>query len=70
MRHAYGSVADIFCDCPPWKVEEGGEIRKVVFLPLLDGEVREGELLGVLNFYSAGLLNPMSLRSLLAPYTD
>ena len=51
MRHAYGTVLDVFCDCPPWKVEEGGDIRKVVFLPVMDGEVKEGELLGVLNFY-------------------
>lgn len=55
MRHAYGTVVDVFCDCPPWKVEEGGSIRKVVFLPIVDGEVREGELLGVLNFYSVEL---------------
>ncbi|MBO8180893.1 MAG: DUF22 domain-containing protein [Archaeoglobus sp.] len=52
MRHAYGTVVDLFCDCAPWKVEEGGHIRKVVFLPVMDGEVREGEMLGVLNFYS------------------
>ncbi len=52
MRHAYGTVVDVFCDCPPWKVEEGGEIRKVVFLPITDGLIREGELLGVLNFYN------------------
>ena len=52
MRHAYGTVVDIFCDCPPWKVEEGGEIRKVVFLPIAKGTVKEGELLGVLNFYN------------------
>jgi len=54
MRHAYGTVVDVFCDCP-WKVEESGEIRKVIFLPVMDGEVREGELLGVLNFYSVEL---------------
>lgn len=52
MRHAYGTVVDVFCDCRPWKVEEGGDIRKVVFLPVMDGEVREGEILGVLNFYN------------------
>lgn len=51
MRHAYGTVVDVFCDCPPWKVEEGGTISKVVYLPIMDGEIREGELLGVLNFY-------------------
>nr|WP_202320281.1 DUF22 domain-containing protein [Archaeoglobus neptunius] len=52
MRHAYGTVVDVFCDCPPWRVEEGGEIRKAVFLPIADGEIKEGDLLGVLNFYS------------------
>ncbi len=59
MRHAFGTVVDVFCDCPPWKVEEGGRISKVVYLPIMDGEIREGELLGVLNYYSVeiGTLN-------------
>uniref|UniRef100_A0A7C3M9X7 DUF22 domain-containing protein n=1 Tax=Archaeoglobus fulgidus TaxID=2234 RepID=A0A7C3M9X7_ARCFL len=70
MRHAYGSVADIFCDHPPWKVEEGGEIRKVVFLPLLDGEVREGELLGVLNFYSVEISPIGKVRQWLNNWID
>ena len=52
MRHAYGTVVDIFCDCIPWRVEEGGVIQKVVFLPVMDGKIREGEMLGVLNFYN------------------
>lgn len=54
MRHAYGTM-DILCDDKPWKVEEGGEIRKVVFLPVMDGEIKDGELLGVLNFYNIEL---------------
>ncbi len=50
MRHAYGSFLDIYLHGPPKKVEEEGRtIRKIVFLPVLDGEVKEGELLGILN---------------------
>nr|WP_276626142.1 DUF22 domain-containing protein [Archaeoglobus fulgidus] len=55
MRHAYGTVADVFCDCKPWKVEEGGEIKKVVFLPVMDGEIKEGELLGIINLHDVEL---------------
>jgi hypothetical protein len=51
MRHAIGAVVDVHCDCPPWKVEEGGNIRKVLFLPVADGKIRPGELLGVINLY-------------------
>ncbi len=70
MRHAYGTVVDIFCDYPPWKVEEGGEIRKVIFLPVMDGEVREGELLGVLNFYSVELSPIGKVRQWLSNWLD
>ena len=50
MRHAYGSFLDIYLHGPPKKVEEEGRtIRKIVFLPVLDGEVKKGELLGILN---------------------
>lgn len=60
MRHAYGTVVDVCCDCPIWKVEKGGAIDRAVFLPLMDGEVKEGELLGVINLYSIEL-NPIEI---------
>ncbi len=63
MRHAYGTVVDVFCDCPPWKVEEGGSITKIVFLPIMDGEIREGELLGVLNFYQVEVGSLQKIKS-------
>ena len=55
MRHAYGSVVDIFCDCLPWKVEEGGVAESVVYLPVMDGEIEPGEILGVINIYELEL---------------
>ncbi len=55
LRHAYGAVVDLYCDCPPWRVEEGGTIRKAIFLPIDDGEVRRGELLGIMNVYNVEL---------------
>jgi len=55
MRHAYGSVVDIFCDCPPWKVEEGGVAEKVLYLPVMDGKIKPGEILGVINIYELEL---------------
>jgi hypothetical protein len=70
MRHAYGTVVDVFCDCAPWKVEEGGDIRKVVFLPVMDGEVREGEMLGVLNFYSVELSPIGKVKQWLSSWLD
>lgn len=52
MRHAYGSFLSIYMHSPPKKVdEEGRVIDRIVFLPVLDGEVKEGELLGILNLY-------------------
>lgn len=52
MRHAYGTFIDIYQDWPPKKVEEEKIIDKIVFLPIADGLVREGELLGVLSLYN------------------
>ncbi len=51
MRHAYGAMIDLICDVPPWKVEEGGIVNKVLYLPVKDGEIKPGELLGVINLY-------------------
>lgn len=50
MRHAYGSFLSVYMHTPPKKFEDEDRIvDKIVFLPVLDGEVRKGELLGVLN---------------------
>ncbi|MDI3497706.1 DUF22 domain-containing protein [Archaeoglobus sp.] len=51
MRNAFGSVVDVVEERPR-RVEERREIIKAVFLPVFDGEIRKGQLLGVMNVYS------------------
>ncbi len=55
MRHAYGTVVDLYPDRPLWRVEDGGTVSKVVFFPIMDGEIRKGELLGILNLYEVSV---------------
>lgn len=55
MRHAFGTVIDLYYDKPPKRVEDGIKIDKVVFLPIHDGEIKRNELLGVVNLYSIGV---------------
>ncbi|OYT33451.1 hypothetical protein B6U96_15565 [Archaeoglobales archaeon ex4484_92] len=51
MRHAYGTVIDVSCDHPLWRIENGGLVSKVLYLPIIEGEIRKGDLLGVLNLH-------------------
>jgi len=52
MRHAYGAFIDLYSDIPPRKVEEERYAKKALFYPIADGEVREGEIIGIINLYS------------------
>lgn len=52
MRHAYGSFVDLYSDLPPRKVEEDRFVNYAVFLPIADGEVNRGEILGIINLYA------------------
>jgi hypothetical protein len=52
MRHAYGAFVDLYSDIPLQKVEEERYANKVIFYPIADGEVKEGEILGIVNLYS------------------
>lgn len=54
MRHSDGVLLDLVCDCP-WRVEEGGVVREAIFLPIFDGKIEKGDLLGVINLYSVEL---------------
>ncbi len=56
MRHAMGTVLDIAHFGRPKAVEESKLITHAIFLPAFDGNVKRGDLLGVLNVYyiSAG----------------
>lgn len=55
MRHAYGIVVDIVQLGKPKKVEEEKIITHAVFMPILDGEIKKGDLIGVLNVYYISL---------------
>lgn len=48
MRNAFGTVVDVV-EKRRSRVEEKKEITKAVFLPVFDGEVRRGQLLGVVQ---------------------
>lgn len=51
MRHAYGTVVDLI-EAKQAKVENQKTIRKVLFMPVFDGEIRKGQLIGVVNVYN------------------
>ena len=50
MRNAYGTVLDLEA-VELKRVEEKTRINKVFFLPVFPGEIKKGDLLGVLNVY-------------------
>ncbi|WP_456328489.1 DUF22 domain-containing protein [Archaeoglobus sp.] len=49
MRHAYGSIIDVLHAGKPKYVEKVRYVDYAVFLPICDGEIRRGELLGVIK---------------------
>ncbi|RZN37867.1 MAG: DUF22 domain-containing protein [Methanophagales archaeon ANME-1-THS] len=54
MRHALGIIAALALVGKPKIVEERRVFDEVIFLPISDGVVHKGELLGVVNvFYAA-----------------
>lgn len=50
-NHAIGVVLDVASFEPLKRVEDDKRITSAIFLPLMDGEIKKGELLGVLNVY-------------------
>ena len=52
MRHAYGAFVDLYSETPLQKVEEERYADRALFYPIADGEVREGEIIGIINLYS------------------
>ncbi len=48
MRQAYGTMVGGIAK-EPWKLESRKTIEEVIFLPIMDGEVKEGQLIGVFN---------------------
>lgn len=51
MRHAYGSVVDVFEEGIPKKVEEKKRLTHTIFLPVDNGVIRSGDLIGVLKVF-------------------
>lgn len=51
MRHAFGTIIDLI-EAKPARVERPKTIRKVLFMPLFDGEIKKGQLIGVVNVYN------------------
>lgn len=51
MRHALGAVVEILHAGEPKYVEKVRYADRVLFLPIYDGEVKKGELLGVVNVF-------------------
>lgn len=51
MRHAYGTVLDVYHPGEPKKIEESKNISKAIFMPVFNGEIEKGDIIGVLNVY-------------------
>ena len=51
MRHAYGTVLDVYHSGKPKKIEESKSISKAIFMPVFSGEIKKGDIIGVLNIY-------------------
>ncbi|MEM0330198.1 MAG: DUF22 domain-containing protein [Archaeoglobaceae archaeon] len=69
MRHPFGVVIDTI-QRRMAKVEEEKEIEKAVFLPISDGEIRMGELLGILNIYDVEVKTTEKLKSWLKEWIE
>jgi hypothetical protein len=58
-NHAFGVVLDVFSFSPPSRVEEDKNVSHAVFLPLREGEIQQGDLIGALIVYHVSpLLEP------------
>jgi len=68
-RHAYGTFIDIYLERPK-KVEEEFIANKVVFLPISDGIVRRGEIIGILNFYNIEVAGIAKVKEWLDSWVD
>ncbi|MBO8182508.1 MAG: DUF22 domain-containing protein [Archaeoglobus sp.] len=55
MRNAYGIVLDLHLHGRPKKIEENRTVSEVLFMPVFDGEVQRGDILGVLNVYNVSV---------------
>jgi hypothetical protein len=68
-RHAYGTCVDLYMEVPR-KVEEEFVARKVVFLPIADGKIRKGEIVGILNLYTIEIAGISKVKEWLDSWVD
>jgi|Deesub1362A_J573_1020465.scaffolds.fasta_scaffold00100_80 hypothetical protein len=52
MRNAYGVVLDLYLRGKPKKIEENRTVSKALFMPVFDGEIQKGDIIGILNIYN------------------
>lgn len=69
MRHPFGIVLDTI-QRRVSKVEEEKEIEKAVFLPIADGDVRRGELLGMITIYDVEVRTIDKIKSWLREWIE
>jgi len=62
MRNPYGVFVDTVLERLA-RVEEEKIVSEVVFLPLIDGKIGEGDLIGIVNVYDVEVSTLESLRS-------
>lgn len=56
VRHAYGVVLDTYELCPPrTKIEEPKTLQMAAFLPVEDGEIKKGDMIGVVKVFVVGV---------------
>jgi hypothetical protein len=68
-RHAFGATLDVYAESPE-KVEEGFVAKRVVFMPLTDGTIRKGELVGIINLYSIEIASLEKVQGWLNVWID
>ncbi|MDI9611123.1 MAG: DUF22 domain-containing protein [Archaeoglobales archaeon] len=69
MRHPFGVVLDTIQKRMS-KVEEEKEVEKAVFLPIENGDIRRGELVGIINIYDVEVRTIDRLKSWLREWIE
>ena len=52
MRHGLGTSVDVYSVGKPRRIEEGQKISHALFLPIFNGRIKKGEIIGVLKVFS------------------
>ncbi len=54
-RTPFGTILDIYSPGRPRKIEEKRLVTHALFMPTEEGEIRKGDVIGVLNIYAVGV---------------